>query len=144
MRSAAEQQIGIHYEVHALRAGRWLIECAAKEPEQAIREARDILRDAEVQGTRVVKEIWNPSTDTTAARVIFSKLKSESASKRRPTLKAMSLGQKSSAAPLPSPSAAPRTGAAKTKREDGFTAFALLSLISAGVACGGVVWLILG
>ncbi len=148
MQSSADKQIGTHYEVHALRNGRWLIDCAAKEPEQAIREAKDILRDAEVRGARVVKEIWNPSTNTTAARIIFSKLKSDSAPMPRSGVKARSANQKppGPVAAAPSrPGTTPRApSAAKTKlAADQFTAFAFLSLAAAGVASGGVVWLIL-
>ncbi len=70
MRTSARE---IHFEVHVLEGGRWLIDYVTPEEEEAIAEAQDLFLRPEIESVRVIKEIYSPENDTTAARIVFSR-----------------------------------------------------------------------
>ncbi len=63
------------YEVHVLRDERWVIDCMSRDAEEALTNAHDLARRAEVLGVKVIHERYNPRTDQSAARVVYSRLK---------------------------------------------------------------------
>lgn len=63
------------FEVHVLRDERWVIDCMSADAEEALTNAHDLARRAEVLGVKVIHERYNPRTDQSAARVVFSRLK---------------------------------------------------------------------
>jgi hypothetical protein len=69
--------VASYFEVHVRRGDRWVIDCTAPSADEALAEAEDIVRRADVLAVKVVNERYNPRTDQTAARVIFTATKPE-------------------------------------------------------------------
>ncbi len=69
----AEDDLGVasYFEVHVRRDERWTIDCMAPSAGEAVAEAEDIARRADVTAVKVVNERYNPRTDQSAGRVVF-------------------------------------------------------------------------
>jgi hypothetical protein len=74
---AETDAVASYFEVHVRRGDRWVIDCTAASADDALAEAEDIARRADVLAVKVVNERYNPRTDQTAARVIFTAAKPE-------------------------------------------------------------------
>jgi hypothetical protein len=69
--------VASYFEVHVRRGDRWVIDCTAPSADEALAQAEDIARRGDVLAVKVVNERYNPRTDQTAARVIFTVTKPE-------------------------------------------------------------------
>ena len=71
--SGSEPEIAVasYFEVHVRRNDRWMIDCTAHNADDALAEAEEIARKADVTAVKVINERYNPATDESAARVIF-------------------------------------------------------------------------
>lgn len=72
---AVGEAIASCFEVHVLRDERWVIDCMSEHAEDALANAHDLARRAEVLGVKVIHERYNPRTDLSAARIVFCALK---------------------------------------------------------------------
>ena len=68
---AADTSVASYFEVHVQRDERWMIDCTAHNAEDALAEAEEIARKADVTAVKVINERYNAATDESAARVIF-------------------------------------------------------------------------
>ena len=68
---AAETAVASYFEVHVQRDERWMIDCTAHNAEDALAEAEEIARKADVTAVKVINERYNAATDQSAARVVF-------------------------------------------------------------------------
>ncbi len=131
--TAANTLTRAHFEIHVLYGDRWVIDYVSTSREEALEEAEDLLRRPEIAGVRVVKELFNPVTETTAARILFEQ--------RRPTGPAGRRGRLRFAVPRPAVAreAPPVAGASAppSVTEDPEEAFSWLSL--AGLSLVGAV-----
>ncbi len=73
--TAADTLTRAHFEIHVLHGDRWVIDYVSTSREEALEEAGELLRRPEIGGVRVVKELFNPATETTAARILFEHLR---------------------------------------------------------------------
>ena len=100
----------VHFEVHVLHQGRWVIDCSGQE-EAAVRNvAKEYAQRPEIMGVRLVKEMYNPSTDRAAARVLLEKIRPKREARRvflasRPTAPAPAVPVASSPTPVRLPPA---------------------------------------
>lgn len=78
------EAIASYFEVHVLREERWVIDCTSPSAEDALANAQDLARRAEVLGVKVIHERYNPQTDQSAARVVYSAIKPPRPKTRRP------------------------------------------------------------
>ncbi len=78
MAAAAGRVLEVHFEVHVLEEGRWLIDYVTPEEEEARREALELARRPEVEGVRLIKELYDPVRGIAAGRVLFSHLRPRS------------------------------------------------------------------
>lgn len=78
------EAIASYFEVHVLREERWVIDCTSPSAEDALANAQDLARRAEVLGVKVIHERYNPQTDQSAARVVYSAIKPPRPKSRRP------------------------------------------------------------
>ncbi len=78
MAAAAGRVLEVHFEVHVLEEGRWLIDYVTPEEEEARREALELSRRPEVEGVRLIKELYDPVRGIAAGRVLFSHLRPRS------------------------------------------------------------------
>ncbi len=65
----------VHFEVQVLRGTRWTIELALEDGELALERAQQILRQPEIDGIKVWKEIHDPATGESAGRTVLCELK---------------------------------------------------------------------
>ncbi|MEZ5905332.1 MAG: hypothetical protein R3C69_09640 [Geminicoccaceae bacterium] len=77
------EAIASYFEVHVLRDERWVIDCTSPSAEDALANAQDLARRAEVLGVKVIHERYNPQTDQSAARVVYSAIKPQRPKGRR-------------------------------------------------------------
>lgn len=75
--------IASYFEVHVLRDERWVIDCTSPSAEDALANAQDLARRAEVLGVKVIHERYNPHTDQSAARIVYSAIKPQRPKGRR-------------------------------------------------------------
>lgn len=68
---AAETAVASYFEVHVQRHERWMIDCTAHNADDALAEAEEIARKADVTAVKVINERYNAATDESAARVVF-------------------------------------------------------------------------
>src|SRR3954452_6269750 len=64
----------VHYEVLALRAGRWLIERTAPEESLAVKLADQLLHQ-DIEGVRVSRETVDGDTALSSSRKVYERLK---------------------------------------------------------------------
>src|SRR3954452_22989644 len=64
----------VHYEVLALRAGRWLIERTAPEESLAVKLADQLLHQ-DIEGVRVSRETVDGATGLSSSRKVYERLK---------------------------------------------------------------------
>lgn len=69
--SAAESSVASYFEVHVQRDDRWMIDCTAHNAEDALAEAEEIARKADVTAVKVINERYNAATEESAARIVF-------------------------------------------------------------------------
>lgn len=79
-----------HFEVHVLRGGRWMIEATSKDQQQAMADAKDLVKRSEVRAIKVFKETTNNDLGRSAAISIFSHVKREQRKGPRPGAMAQS------------------------------------------------------
>ena len=73
--TAAPSITQVHFEVHVLDSDRWTIDYVSTSEEDALEEAEELVRRPEISGVRVVKEMFNPRTEVTAARILFERVR---------------------------------------------------------------------
>ena len=79
---ADDDAVASYFEVHVRRGDRWVIDWTSPLAADALAEAEDLARKADVQGVKVVNERYDRRTDQSAARVIF---KLEKPERKRPS-----------------------------------------------------------
>ena len=62
----------VHFEVHVQRGARWTIELTAAEEELACERARQFLQQADVDGIKVWKEVYQPASGQSAGRIVLA------------------------------------------------------------------------
>ncbi len=128
-----------HFEIHVLQSDRWVIDYVSTSREDALEEAGELVRRPEIAGVRVVKELFNPETETSAARILFEHLRDDRLDgRRRPRLAtprpvAVSRKEAGQAPPVrrPPPAAEPE------EEEEGFSWLSLAGLSVIGAVAGG-------
>lgn len=73
----AQSSTETHFEVHALKNGRWMIEATSLVQQSALDDAKELIRHSDVRGVKVYKESTNHANGRSAAISIFSKIKAE-------------------------------------------------------------------
>ena len=68
----AEARRLVHYEVHVQRGARWTIELTSAEEDLACERARELLQQAEVDGIKVWKEVYDPASGRSAGRIVLA------------------------------------------------------------------------
>ena len=79
---ADDDAVASYFEVHVRRGDRWVIDWTSPLAADALAEAEDLARKADVQGVKVVNERYDRRTEQSAARVIF---KLEKPERKRPS-----------------------------------------------------------
>ena len=81
-----EDDLGVasYFEVHVRREARWTIDCTATTAAEALAEADEIVRRADVGAVKVVNERYNPRNDLSAARIVYKVEKPERKRTRGP------------------------------------------------------------
>ncbi len=67
----------VSYELLSFRGGSWVIESVYDTKDVALQEARRLLEGRHQKGVKVIEETYDPDTDNTRARVVFSRQKGE-------------------------------------------------------------------
>ncbi len=124
-----------HFEVYVLESDRWTIGYVSTSREEALEEAGELVRRPEIAGVRVVKELFNPSTEATAARIVFEHLRPKQEGLRRPIRAARSRPR--SAIPFESAPAAPVQTLQVEDESDSFSWASLAGLSVIGAVAGG-------
>src|SRR5690242_5908712 len=100
----------VHYEVLALRGGRWLIERTAPEEALAVKLADQLLHQS-IDGVRVSRETVDGATGLASSRKVYERLKPKRRGQRwAPRQKAAPPPPKPTSAPTAPPPARPRRG----------------------------------
>src|SRR4051812_26543321 len=98
----------VHYEVLALRGGRWLIERTAPEEALAVKLADQLLQQ-DIGGARGSRETVGGATGPSSSRKVYERLKPKRRRQRwPPRQKAAPPGPRPAAAPAALPPAKPR------------------------------------
>ena len=98
----------VHYEVLALRGGRWLTERTASEEAQAVKLADQLLRQ-DTDGVRVSRETVDGATGLSSSRKVYERLKPKRRRQRwTPRQKAVPPATRPALAPSGLPPAKPR------------------------------------
>src|SRR3954453_9830386 len=98
----------VHYEVLALRAGRWLIERTAPEESLAVKLADQLLHQ-DIEGVRVSRETVDGATAVSPSRKVYERLKPKRRRQRwTPRQKAAPPAPRQAPAPAALPPAKPR------------------------------------
>ncbi len=101
-----------YFEVHVLRDERWVIDCTSPSAEDALANAQDLARRSEVLGVKVIHERYNPQTDQSAARVVYSAIKPPRPKPRRSA--PIGVPRAAAVSPVATPGDPPSEGAAPT------------------------------
>src|SRR3954452_4170769 len=97
----------VHYEVQALRGGRWLIERTAPEEGLAVKLADQLLHQD--MGVRVSRETVDGATGLSSSRKVYERLKPKRRRQRwTPRQKAAPPAPRPASAPMVLPPAKPR------------------------------------
>ncbi len=67
----------VSYELLSFRGGSWVIESVFDQKDVALQEARRLLEGRHQKGVKVIEETYDPDTDNTRARIVFSRQKNE-------------------------------------------------------------------
>ncbi len=67
----------VSYELLSFRGGNWVIESVYDLKDVALQEARRLLEGRHQTGVKVIEETYDADTDTTRARIVFSRQKGE-------------------------------------------------------------------
>ena len=98
----------VHYEVQALRGGRWLIERTAPEELLAVKLADQLLHQ-DIEGVRVSRETVDGATGLSSSRKVYERLKPKRRRQRwTPRQKAAPPAPRPASAPAALPPAKPR------------------------------------
>lgn len=124
-----------HFEVHVLESDRWLIDYVSASEADALEEAGELMRRPEVAGVRVIKELFNPHTEATAARILFEEVRPSRRRGRAPLH--MTWSRPRPAAPSPPPSAAAEPPPPTEVAEESFSWLSLAGLSVVGAVVGG-------
>ncbi len=65
----------VSYELLSFRGGSWVIESVHDTQDVALQEARRLLEGRHQKGVKVIEETYDADTDTTRARIVFSRQK---------------------------------------------------------------------
>ncbi len=130
-----------HFEVYVLESDRWTIGYVSTSREEALEEASELVRRPEIAGVRVVRELFNPATEATAARIVFERLRPKRKGPRGPAAVARSR-------PSPATPAAPKPAASAQRAvvesgSDSFSWSSLAGLSVIGAVAGGGLAIIL-
>jgi hypothetical protein len=101
---ADDDAVASYFEVHVRRGDRWVIDWTSPLAADALAEAEDLARKADVQGVKVVNERYDRRTEQSAARVIF---KLEKPERKRPSGFARPMAVPGPRRSPPPPAAAP-------------------------------------
>jgi hypothetical protein len=104
----AEDDLGVasYFEVHVRRDERWTIDRMAPTAGEAVAEAEDIAKRADVTAVKVVNERYNPRIDQSAGRIIF-KLEKPERRRRSGHMRLMASPRVPPPAPAAQPSESP-------------------------------------
>lgn len=119
----------ILFEVHARRAGRWLIETTAASAGIAHEQAQELLLRPDVDGIRIWQEIHDPETRRTAGRTVLMEEKPRPKRRGRARSRALPAHGKDAAAHKPA-----RRQAAAPQERPGDHGLALTTIVSACAA----------
>src|SRR3954453_23781598 len=98
----------VHYEVQALRGGRWLIERTAPEEVLAVKLADQLLHQ-DIEGVRVSRETVDGATGLSSSRKVHERVKPKRRRQRwTPRQKAAPPAPRPASAPAALPPAEPR------------------------------------
>ncbi len=124
-----------HFEVYVLESERWTIGYVSTSREEAMEEASELVRRPEIAGVRVVRELFNPDTQATAARIVFERLRPKQKGLRGATFRTRS--RPSPAVPGTSKPSAAAWNAAPVPDRDAFSWLSLAGLSVIGAVAGG-------
>lgn len=121
--------ITINYEIHLLQGRRWLIDSAGPDETMARELAERYSRRPNLLGVRLVREAYNPSTDRSAARILFERVRARRPAHAQPRLVVAASAPAALDAPPPTPMRVKPIGAAA--EGDSMSYLAVLSIAAA-------------
>ncbi len=120
----------VSYELLSFKGGSWVIESVYDNKDVALHEARRMLEGRHQKGVKVIEETYDPDTDNTRARVVFSRQKGE----EKPRQKSRDENEEKSKT---NSKAAP--AARKTQGDPAFMNYILILVFSVGGILFGVI-----